>query len=168
MPLDPSAARVVAHAVVDVAERSFFAAAEVADLVTADPPPPPHDWLVASVRFDEADAAGTVSCLLPEALARSLFDAFNGRDPLAPFPAIDQLFDLVGEFSNMVCGAWLTRVAGDQSFVLGKPLVRPVLDALALSTADGTRTTMLINDLPLLVDVRMEPPKTAARRRATA
>jgi hypothetical protein len=167
MPLDPSAASVVAHAVVDVAERSFFAAAEVAqtpegDAASAD------DWLVASVQFDEAEAAGTVSCLLPEALARSLFDAFNGREPHAPRPAIDQLFDLVGEFSNMVCGAWLTRVATEQAFVLGKPLVRPVLDSLALTTADGTRTAMLVNDLPLLVDVRVGPAPAVPRKKASA
>jgi hypothetical protein len=144
-------------AVTEVAERCFFATTEpcidapVADLGAG------HSfvWLVATVRFEETDHAGDVTCLLPESLARSLFDAFNGRDPLDPAPPVGDLFDLVGEFANMVCGAWLTRLASHQAFVLSQPRVWPLLDRLALTTAIGSRLTLNVNDLPLIVDVRL-------------
>src|SRR5262249_23481485 len=144
--LDPESARVLTAAEIEVAERCFFTAADPADggdLACAD-------WLIATVRFQEAACAGDVACLMPEPLARSLFDAFNRRHPLHAPPPIDQLFDLVGEFSNMICGAWLSKVANDQSFVLSRPLVRPVLDRGTLEIPDGARLTMRVNDLPLV------------------
>jgi hypothetical protein len=153
---------VMAGAVTEVAERCFFAAAEtcgdgrVEDLAALS-----HlEWLVATVRFEEAGSVGAVACLLPEALALSLFDAFNGRDPLEAAPPVADLFDLVGEFANMVCGAWLTRLASDHAFVLSQPRVWPVLDRLAIVTAAGSRLTMTVNDLPLLVDVQVMPAPT--------
>ena len=34
-------------------------------------------------------------------------------------------YDLVGEFANMVCGAWLSRCASDATFPLSPPVVEP-------------------------------------------
>src|SRR3989304_5552204 len=101
----PDGIDVLRSAVTDVAERSFFMAADpcgddrLRDLVAAHDP-----WLVATVRFDEPSCRGVASYLLPHDLGRALFDAFNGRAPLDPPPTFDELFDVVGEFANMICG----------------------------------------------------------------
>jgi len=140
------------EAVGDVAERSFFAAAEpLVDL--PDPSADPDTWLTATVRFNEADARGVVACLLPHRLARELFDAFNGREPTDGEPAVDDLFDLVGEFANMVCGAWLTRTADGPAFVLSCPVVEASAPQVAFGARTGIQVSMSVNDLPLVVMV---------------
>ena len=101
------------EAVRTVAEQSFFAVAEPSDdrsFGGAAVQVP--RGLVATVRFEQGPLAGSVSCTLPETLANGLFDAFTGRDPGEPAPISTLVHDLVGEFSNMVCGAWLTRHEG--------------------------------------------------------
>jgi len=86
-------------------------------------------------------------------LADRLFDAFSGRDAEEPPPHPEEVRDLVGEFANMVCGAWLTRAANDRTFNLGKPSVgtKPVSSGGA-----ETRTGLMvaIDDLPCQIDVR--------------
>src|SRR5580765_6925916 len=104
---DPEAASAMFDAVRTVAEQSFFAVAEPADdrsFGVADARGP--RWLVATVGFDQGTLAGSVTCTLPEKLANGLFDAFTGRDPGEAAPVATLVHDLVGEFSNMVCGAW--------------------------------------------------------------
>ena len=138
--------------VTDVAERSFFMAADpcaddrLRDLVSES-----DAWLVATVRFEEASCAGAVSCLLPHELARALFDAFNGRDPIDPPPSCDELFDLVGEFANMIGGAWLTRTANGPVFVLSRPMGQASARQAALDARADSRVVMSLNDLPLVV-----------------
>src|SRR5262245_24397824 len=108
-------------AVADVAERSFFAMVDPCDDDRFAELSEPHsEWLVATVRFEERTCAGAVSCRLPSALADRLFDAFSGRDADEPPPHPEEVRDLVGEFANMVCGAWLTRAANDRTFALSK------------------------------------------------
>lgn len=156
----PESAGVMAGAIVDVAERSFFAVAEpYADDRWQEARGPVGGWLGASVRFEEAGCTGVVSCMLPEALARELFDAFNGRDPFEAPAAKDTLFDLVGEFSNMICGAWLTRTVNEQAFVLTRPQVQRIDDPRTLATVCGWRTIMAVNDLPLVVEVSTAPAR---------
>jgi CheY-specific phosphatase CheX len=103
------------EAVRSVAEHSFFAVAEPGDerSFAAQAAAVPS-WLVATVRFEQGALQGTVACTMPTSLARGLFDAFAGRDPSEPEPGAELVHDLVGEFSNMVCGAWLTRVASSR------------------------------------------------------
>lgn len=140
-------------AIADVAERSFFAAAD-AWLPGADEPDDDGDaWLAATVRFEEGGCAGVVSCLLPFRLARDLFDAFNGRDPADPAPPLDDVFDLVGEFANMTCGAWLTRTATGPAFALGRPTVEVSARHAAFAARTGARVLMQINDRPIAVVV---------------
>jgi CheY-specific phosphatase CheX len=152
---DPEAASAMFEAVRAVAEQSFFAVAEPSDErsfgVAAVQVP---RWLVATVGFEQGPIAGSVSCTLPERLANGLFDAFTGRDPGEPAPAATMIHDLVGEFSNMVCGAWLTRVEGGRTFTLSHPAVEPVTRPAA---AGDLRLVAAIDDLPVAVDLRLLP-----------
>jgi len=143
-------------AVQAVAERSFFAMTERTSERAFDAwPPAASEWLVGSVRFEDGSWIGTMSCTLPEDLASALFNGFTGRDPAAPTPEPSLLYDLVGEFSNMVCGAWLSRWAGGWAFTLGSPIVttRP-----QPSRAGGLRLFVTVGDRPLLVDLEFHSP----------
>ena len=148
---DPAAATAMFLAVRSVAERSFFAVAEPRDgsgfAALADTVP---RWLVATVRFEHGTLAGTLSCTLPEALAHALFDAFTGRDPAGPAPAPDAVHDLVGEFSNMVCGVWLTQIASHDAFTLSHPTVAP---SRTPGQAGGLRVLAAVDDRPVAVDL---------------
>jgi hypothetical protein len=130
-----------------VAERSFFA--------FVDPCPPPVDdedereWFVASVRFDDGLLSGTLTCTLRSDLAQVLFDAFSGRHPASPLPSRHQVEDLIGEFSNMVCGTWLSRCAGERLFRLRQPVV----EHLARPAADEhNRLWVSLHNRPLAID----------------
>jgi hypothetical protein len=121
-PLDfEPADHLIVDAVGTVAERSFFAFVDPCD----DPQSydDGREWLVATVRFDDGPVSGVVECSLRSDLAQVLFDAFSGRDPAAPLPPQHELDDLIGEFSNMVCGTWLTRCATTRAFRLSRPEV---------------------------------------------
>ena len=152
--IDPEAADAMLAAVQTVAEQSFFASAELCDdssfgeLVAMQ-----SSWLVAKVRLVEGPFVGSFVCTLPDSLANALFDAFAGREPSAPAPARDQVHDLVGEFSNMVCGSWLTAVAGGQTFTLTHPLVQPAQGPPG--GASSLRLFVAVNDLPLAVHVHL-------------
>ncbi len=149
-------------AVTAVAERSFFAVAERCDetqfakLAEGEP-----RWIVATVRFTEGDCPGILTCILSEELAHSLFHAFAGEDPLDPPPAQEQLFDLIGECANMICGTWLTRLEDRQTFNLFKPVVRYMLDRSPLVLPEGTMRFTL-NDMPLAINVRVTGGASAA------
>jgi len=153
--VSPEAVEAMFDAVRSVAEHSFFAMAEPQDASsfyeTAGQVP---KWLVATVEFEQGWLMGAVSCSLPERLAHRLFDAFTGRDPADPAPSTDLVHDLVGEFSNMVCGAWLTRVASSRTFTLTHPSVEP---ARALGAAGNLRLLVAINDLPIALDLHLQP-----------
>ena len=151
----PDGEDAIRSAIADVAERSFFATADPCDEARLAELASPHDrWLVATVRFDEGPCAGEVSCRLPGSLADRLFDAFSGREPEEPAPDPDQLFDLVGEFANMICGAWLTRAASHQSFSLSKPVVTSCPGGCTRAEAARPGLAMAIDDLPFVIDVR--------------
>jgi CheY-specific phosphatase CheX len=158
---EPEAATAMFEAVRTVAEQSFFAVAEPGDdrsfgAAAAQVP----RWLVATVQFEQGPLSGAVSCTLPEKLANGLFDAFTGRDPADPRPSATLVHDLVGEFSNMVCGAWLTRVESSRTFTLGHPSVVP---AVAPGVAGDLRLVAAIDDLPVAVDLRLQPLRRANR-----
>jgi len=156
---DPEAASAMFDAVRTVAEQSFFAVAEPADDrsfgVAASQVP---RWLVATVGFEQGTLAGSVTCTLPEKLANGLFDAFTGRDPGEAAPIATLVHDLVGEFSNMVCGAWLTRVESSRTFTLSHPSVEPAVKPAA---AGDLRLVAAIDDLPVAVDLRLHSPRRA-------
>jgi len=152
----PESAAAVVGAIASVAERSFFADVQACDegqfedLAGAAAP-----WLVATVQFHEGEATGVLSCTLPEDLARQLLDAFTGRDPLDPQPDGEALFDLVGELSNMICGTWLTRMATrHQSFTLSRPVIH--LSPARPEPTANPAVRMAVNDLPLMVSIRVD------------
>ncbi len=142
-------------AVTAVAERSFFAVADRCDETSfAKVTEGEARWIVAAVRFSEGDCPGILTCILSEELGQHLFHAFAGEDPLDPPASQEILFDLVGEFANMICGTWLTRLDDRQTFNLFKPAVRYMADRSPLVLPDGTMRYML-NDQPLAINVRV-------------
>ncbi len=160
-PLGPDAEYVMVEAVAAVAERSFFALVERCDdqrfaKLERDVP----RWMVAAIEFAEPECTGVVSCTLSEELALALFDAFTGREPLGPPPA-EELLDLIGEFANMVCGAWLTRRADTSGFTLSPPTVKWAADG-SRPALTGARLLLTLNDLPLAVEVRAARVSAAA------
>lgn len=151
---DPEAATALLAAVEAVAEENFFAITTPCDdRAFSEIAARQARWLVARVRFEEGPVVGSISCTLPEELAHALLDAFSGREPSGPAPPCDHVLDLVGEFSNMVCGSWLTRMTRRQAFTLSRPAVEP---AFGPARVDGPRLLVAVNGLPLAVDVRFQ------------
>lgn len=141
------------EALSDVAERNFFAFADAEvdafpDLVEAAP-----GWIVAAVRFDGAPS-GVLSAALPGALARELYASFTGADGDEE-PAAAALDDLLGEFANMVCGAWLSRQGGTRTFALGRPTVLRTRDEWrpTWSVPAGAVLPLTINGYPVAVAI---------------
>jgi CheY-specific phosphatase CheX len=156
MPPKPPDFEPADHLIVDavgiVAERSFFAFVDACD------PPRIYDdedreWLVATVRFEDGPVAGRLECSLRADLAQVLFDAFSGRHPSSPLPPEHELDDLIGEFSNMICGTWLTRCASQRAFNISPPVVvhthRPAED-------EHHRHWVCLNSRPLAIDWEVE------------
>jgi CheY-specific phosphatase CheX len=147
-PPAPDIGEPIRAAVTAVAERSFYAFVDGCDDPAGDASASTL-WLASIVRFNGAGASGTMACWLPPELALTLFDSFSGRAPEDTPPLPEQVDDLVGEFSNMVCGDWLTRYASEHAFQLSPPLVvrAPRPDAAA-----PRRLWMKVNDCALAVD----------------
>lgn len=148
-------------AVAAVAEQSFFALVDGCD----DPDgqsEPSGAWLASTVRFRDGVIVGSVSCWLSPELAQVLFDSFSGRDPKEPAPPAHQVYDLVGEFSNMVCGDWLARIAAHRAFHLSPPTVICAPRPAAVATR---RVWVKVNDRPLAVDWDLTPGEHSVQNR---
>ena len=153
--LGTDAADVMADAVTAIAAKSFFAVVERCDDQRFDAlSANAAGWWVVSVQFTEGDETGVVSCIIADELAFALFDAFTGRDPNDPPADPTDLVDLLGEFSNMVGGAWLTRLANHQTFSMSSPKVQRVSNRPGAGGADA-RVLLSVNERPLAVDVRI-------------
>jgi chemotaxis protein CheY-P-specific phosphatase CheC len=155
--IGPETADAILAALRTVAERSFFAEVEPCDdrtfgRLTSGV----SSWLVATVRFEEGTAIGAMSCTLPEELATALADAFTGRDPSAAEPARAHVLDLIGEFANMVCGAWLSHSAAAWTFRLSPPTVEAALEPAPADLLQLIFVT--VNDRPLAITVRLLQP----------
>jgi hypothetical protein len=141
------APHLIPAAVGTVAERSFFA------FVCEGEDPESYDsvaeWFVAIVKFDDGPVEGSLACWLPCDLALLLYDAFSGRDPATALPPRHEVDDLVGEFTNMVCGTWLTRCATERAFRLSRPQVARVRQP---NDDPGSRQWLLVNDRPLAIE----------------
>lgn len=110
------------QAMVGVCETSFFAFTEPATPDVEAKIADEDRWFQATVSFT-GPLNGKVSLALPEGLGQELFAAFLGFEDSAASNSAE-LHDVMGEFANMVCGAWLTSLNGDQTFSLGYPAVR--------------------------------------------
>lgn len=125
-----------------VAEESFFA---MVDPVTDQVPAVDGPMLSARVAFG-GTFAGALTCQMPRLLVLELTAAFIGEEVESDGATVD---DLAGEFTNMVCGRWLTDVAPQSLFDLEHPVVVPV----------GTPTSApsgLLNGQPFWIELTIE------------
>lgn len=160
-------------AFVDVCENSFFAYCETcnkarfAELAEQFSAPARalqdgargrqmSEWLKSSIAFSGA-LAGAVEVILPERLARWLVASIAGEPPENELEEY-QVFDGLGEFANMICGAWLTNLFPRQAFELRPPAVTrmapdwtPLTDS---SWNDERGHRLAINDLPVRLRYR--------------
>jgi CheY-specific phosphatase CheX len=145
----------LASAVEAVAERSFYAVVDPCEerlflqLGQAVP-----EWFVGTVHFADGPLAGSIACTLPADLALNLCEAFTGGDPQSAAPTNAQLADMVGELANMICGAWLSRVAGDCAFRLSPPVVARVRGAEQKS---GARLVVAMSNRPVSIELLLAP-----------
>jgi len=146
-------------ALIEVSENAYFVFVEPADHVQfADAVGLVKDaWLKVSVAF-EGSFAGAVEIVMPEPLGMWLVTSLLGMQGHESLEEVAQ-FDGVGEFANMVCGAWLSRCAGDRAFRLGPPLVARISSPAA--GASG-RSWLGIGNRPAAIDVWLHPAPDAA------
>jgi hypothetical protein len=120
------------------------------------------EWMKASLTFTGSPLSGTIEVILPVRLARHLVASLLGLSQEVELHQVEllehQVFDGIGEFANMICGAWLTDLSGSQAFNLESPEVsRMPFDwsPLADSEAEGEQGYRLcVDDLPWRVRVR--------------
>ncbi len=132
-----------------VCETSFFAFVEPSSSELRASAALEPRWYHTSVDYD-GPLRGSLAVALPEGLAREVFAAFLGfADSWSANQA--EIEDVVGEFANMVCGAWLTSLGGDSCFTLSHPEVSsgglPVLDDMAIMLA--------VNDRPVVIQAQL-------------
>jgi hypothetical protein len=82
---------------------------------------PLQPWLRATVDFS-GESSGSVEILLPEKLGSWLVTSLLGMEAEEALPS-PRLFDGVAEFTNMVCGAWLSNLSEETLFTLKSPRV---------------------------------------------
>jgi len=116
-------------------------------------------WLMASVRFTGA-FSGSVEIVLTERLGHWLVTSLLGMSPEDDLPET-QMFDGVGEFANMVCGAWLSRVGDQALFELKMPAVtRMAAEWNPVGEGRGREELMCrmvsLNDSPMRIRVRAQ------------
>lgn len=160
----------VQAALVEVSENAFFVFVEpcggrqfaslVDRVASGNTEPvtaaPSSSWLKASVAF-VGSFSGTVEIALPERLGSWLVSSLLGLPPEKPL-AEDQMFDGVGEFANMVCGTWLSRLGVTSMFELRMPAVTRMAPAWSpVSEAPGASEMacrmVTLNDSPMRVRV---------------
>ena len=154
-------------AVIEVCENAYFVFVEPCDApqfatlveqVRAERGRGPSGrWLNASVAFNGA-STGQVEVVLPERLGTWLVVSLLGL-PADTTLKDHQLLDGVGEFANMVCGAWLSKANETASFTARRcrkvtrmpagwaPEPNPTGDEQAYRT-------VVVNEMPLEVRAR--------------
>ncbi len=135
-------------AVTNVCEQSFFALAEPATEEVIDRAADGDKWFEVVVDFS-GPFYGSLYVAVPSALGRELYAAFLGCDDGASQPE-EALEDLMGEFGNMACGAWLSGLGEPSCFALERPVVQ-LTDEPALVGA----TLMAVNEQPVAIGARL-------------
>lgn len=139
----------VQAALVEVAENSFFAFVDPLDETQfAEMAASVPSWLHAVVEFDGA-FGGRLAITVAEPLTHELFSSFLGEPP-ETMPQDGPLFDLVGEFGNMVCGSWLTRACQRRRFDLQHPVVTR-LEASAVRPEGAADLLVALNGQPAVL-----------------
>ena len=153
-------------AVIEVCENAYFVFVEPCDApqfarlveqVRAEKGRGPSGrWLNASVAFRGA-TSGQVEVVLPERLGTWLVVSLLGLPADATLKE-NQLIDGVGEFANMVCGAWLSKAMETASFLLDVPKVTRMPAGWAPESSpqgdEQAYRTVVVNEMPLEVRAR--------------
>ena len=147
------------QALIEVSENAYFVFVEpmnagqfataISQVTTA--------WLKVSVTFVGA-FSGSVEIVLPDRLGNWLVTSLLGMETDEELPEA-QMFDGVGEFANMVCGAWLSKLSDRALFELRVPAVtrmapewNPQLDTRGRQELACRMVSL--NELPMRVLVR--------------
>ena len=147
------------HRFAQLAEQSSQAARAESDAGRSARRTAASEWLKSSVAFN-GTFSGSIEVILPEQLARWLVGSLLGEAPENDLPE-HQVFDGVGEFANMICGAWLTNISPRQAFELRAPAVTrmapdwtPLTDS---SWNDDRGHRLAVNELPVRLRLRSLP-----------
>jgi CheY-specific phosphatase CheX len=146
--LSPTDRNAFVAAVTNVCEQSFYAFAEPAGPAVYDRAAAYALWYEVLVDFT-GPFDGSLYVAVPAPLGHDLFTAFIGIDPGDPIEdgAIE---DLIGEFGNMACGAWLTTLRESKCFALDHPVVRTTAEPSLIGA-----TMVDVNDQPVAVGIRL-------------
>ena len=145
-------------ALIEVSENAYFVFVEPADHAQfADAVGLVKDaWLKVSVAF-EGSFAGAVEIVMPEPLGMWLVTSLLGMQAHETLGEASQ-FDGVGEFANMVCGAWLSKAMETSSFLLDVPKVTRMPAGWAPESSpqgdEQAYRTVVVNEMPLEVRAR--------------
>jgi CheY-specific phosphatase CheX len=147
------------QSLIEVSENAYFVFVEPVDRAQfADAVGLVKDaWLKVSVAF-EGSFAGSVEIAMPEPLGMWLVTSLLGMQGHETLEEVQQ-FDGVGEFANMVCGAWLSRLSDDCLFELRVPAVTRMTAGWSPITETDIRPELIcrmvtINELPMRILIR--------------
>jgi hypothetical protein len=145
-------------ALIAVSENAYFVFVEPCepgqfDELARNGGTPLRPWLRATVDFS-GESAGSVEILLPEKLGSWLVTSLLGMESEEAL-ASPQLYDGVAEFTNMVCGAWLSTLSEETLFTLKSPRVvamPPEWTPLEPSQeADAGWRQVSLNEMPMQI-----------------
>lgn len=135
-------------AVTNVAERSFFAFAELVEpAAVAEMTAHAFPALTSVVRFS-GPVKGEMRVTVPDSLTRELAQAFSGDPDIELHD--DEMRDMAGEFTNMVTGAWLTATDASSTFDLTAPAVE------AATAPPPVALVMQVNGQPIWLAWKVE------------
>jgi CheY-specific phosphatase CheX len=105
--------RVLAESASEVLETMYFTGV-IGPLNEA----PSGEWVCTSLDF-RGSRTGSLGVRAPLATARTLAESFLGAEPETI--STSQCFEVLGEMTNMICGAVLSRLAHEEQFSLSHP-----------------------------------------------
>jgi CheY-specific phosphatase CheX len=148
------------QALIEVSENAYFVFVEpsTADQFAAAATQVKGAWLKVSVAF-VGGFSGSVEITLPEPLGDWLVTSLLGMETDQTLPE-PQMFDGVGEFANMVCGAWLSKLSDRAMFELRVPAVTRMTagwnpTAETRGRQDVACRMVSLNDSPMRVLIRL-------------
>ncbi|HXE14564.1 MAG TPA: chemotaxis protein CheX [Bryobacteraceae bacterium] len=109
--------RLLAESASEVLETMYFTG--VIGLLDAGPA---GEWVCTALDF-RGSRSGSLGVRAPLATARTLAESFLGAEPETI--ATPQCFEVLGEMTNMICGAILSRLAPEEQFSLSPPQPEP-------------------------------------------
>lgn len=135
---------ILAECCAEVLDAMYFATVTNTTHREATPPSPEPDTLAFQLRF-QGDIEGSFGLSLSLATARTLASNFLGDDEDAL--SKEEIVQVAGELSNMLCGSIVSRIGGTKRFALSHPepctaaTIFPFGLVSALETDYGTLNT---------------------------